>query len=118
MALTFVATLYDGVLLKQFTMRAEGNLAACETTVVFDGAGGRPHAFDVTKLCPVPAPGTYLFDTGVVRHDAVAATAGTGQYGIRDVTENGCIVHKITASGSGNDQLITVTIDARHSIGR
>lgn len=118
MALTFVDTLLDGPLLKVFRMRAEGNLAECETAVVFDAAGGRPTAFDTQKLHLLAAPSTYLFEAWGVRTDAAAATAGAGEYGIRGVTKDGCTVHKITASASGNDQLLTVFVDARHSIGR
>lgn len=120
---TFVGTLFDGVLLKQFVVTAFGDDQVNELAVAFDGVAGRPTEFDTEKLLEVPVPGSgvYLFVSSLNRRDTALAASGTSEWGIRAVTSTGCVITKLTPTvpaGNHVAQELVVTIDARHSIGR
>lgn len=111
MPLAFGATVHDGRYTKIFTVTAVATDAAENLAVVFDGAGGRPTAFNVADLRPVGAP---LYAT-VTRVDTGAA----GQLGARSefsyhtLTAAGISVRKLTADTPNGVNTVTAQIVVR-----
>jgi hypothetical protein len=113
MPVGFGATTFDGTLLKQFTVTALDNDAAIDLVVAFDGVAGRPNPVPAVLVSPAANP---LIHAGIVRSSAAASAAS--EWGIHTITRTGCTVRKLTAAGAGAAEVVTVTVDFRHSMGR
>lgn len=107
----FGATVHDGRYTKIFTVTAPDDEAIGELAVVFDGAGGRPTAFNVADLRPTGAPLyaiPYRVDTG-----AAGQVGAGGEFGCHTLTAAGVTVRKFTASGAGaNTVTVRVVVSA------
>jgi hypothetical protein len=114
MVVAYGVLVHDGPHLKQFTVTALENDGAGDLAVTFNG-GLNPTAFDATKLTN-NALNLPLFVASVTRNSVGANQ--TSQWGVHTITRTGCVVRKITGAGGANPEAITVTIDARHSIGQ
>ncbi len=107
MALAFGATVHDGRYTKIFTVTALDNDVMADFPVVFDGAGGRPTAFNAADLRPTGAPlyaVPYRVDTGVGGQQGAG-----GEFGTHTLTAAGVTVRKLTASGAGAN-IVTVRV--------